>query len=87
MRLMPRLRGRRYREISMVPVDPFEKAADCERSLQKSQEPERRLVLSKLRDLWIEVGNQRGAMTDEELASDIERLGHIQSELTRFRSK
>ena len=70
----------------MVPVDPFEKAADCERSLQASNEPERRLVLSKLRDLWIEIGNRRSVMNDEEFASDIERLGHIQSELTRFRS-
>jgi len=70
----------------MAPVDPFEKAADCERSLHKSQEPERRLVLSKLRDLWIDIGNQRSVMNDEELASDIERLGHIQCELTRFRS-
>ena len=66
----------------MVPVDPFEKAADCERSLQKSQEPERRFVLSKLRDLWIAVGNERSLMPDDELANDIERLGRLQSELT-----
>ena len=65
----------------MVPVDPFDWAADCERALQTTQDPERRFVLSKLRDLWIAIGNERSLMTDDELANDIERLGRVQSEL------
>jgi hypothetical protein len=57
-------------------------AADCERSLLKSQDPKRRLVLSKLRDLWIAIANERDLIRerDDELASDIERLGRLQSE-------
>ena len=65
----------------MVPVDPFDCAADCERALQTTQDPERRFVLIKLRDQWIAVGNERSLMTDDEIANDIERLGRIQSEL------
>src|SRR5271166_2123937 len=67
---------------SMVPVDPFDKAADCVRSLQTTQDPARRLVLSKLRDLWIAIGNERSLIPDDELANDIERLRRVQSELT-----
>ena len=66
----------------MVPVDPFDKAADCVRSLQTTQDPARRLVLSKLRDLWIAIGNERSLIPDDELANDIERLRRVQSELT-----
>ena len=65
----------------MVPVDPFDRAAECERALQTTQDPERRFVLIKLRDQWIAVGNERSLMTDDEIAHDIERLGRIQSEL------
>jgi hypothetical protein len=66
----------------MFPVDPFDKASDCARSLQTTQDPERRFVLSKLRDLWIAIGNERSLMTDDELANDIERLRRVHSELT-----
>jgi hypothetical protein len=66
----------------MISVDPFDKAADCVRSLQTTQDPERRFVLSKLRDLWIAIGNERSLMTDDDLANDIERLRRVQSELT-----
>jgi hypothetical protein len=65
-----------------LPIDPFERAADCERFLQKSQDPEQRLVLSKLRDLWTTLGNERNLIRerDDELANDIERLARLQSE-------
>jgi hypothetical protein len=63
-----------------LPVDPFEKAADCKRALQNSQDPERWLVLSKLRELWIAISNERRPMPDSELANHIERLGRLQSE-------
>jgi hypothetical protein len=58
-----------------------DRAADCERALQTTQDPEWRFVLIKLRDQWIAVGNERSLMTDDEIANDIERLGRIQSEL------
>jgi hypothetical protein len=45
-------------------------------------DPGRRFVLSKLRDLWIAIGNERSLMTDDELTNDIERLRRVQSELT-----
>ena len=65
----------------MIPVNPFDKAADCERSLQTCQDLGRRLVLSKLRDLWIAVGTEGSLMTDDELANDVERLDCVQNEL------
>jgi hypothetical protein len=40
-------------------ADPWEKAADCERSLQADRDPQRRVVLEKLRDLWVALANQK----------------------------
>ena len=68
----------------MASVDPWEKAADCERSLQTAIDPERRAVLGKLRDLWIALANTRILLTDGEMAKDIEVLNRMQVELTAF---
>ena len=65
----------------MEPVNPFEKAADCERSLQRSQDLGRRLALSKLRDLWIAIGNEGSLISADDLTNDIERLDRVQAEL------
>jgi hypothetical protein len=45
----------------MVQVDPWEKAADCERSKQSAIDPQRRAIFERLRDLWIALGNKRAA--------------------------
>jgi hypothetical protein len=68
----------------MTSVDPWEKAADCERSLQTVIDPERRAVLGKLRDLWIALANTKTLLTDGEMAKDIEVLNRMQVQLTAF---
>jgi hypothetical protein len=65
----------------MALINPLDKAADCERSLRTVQDLGRRLVLSKLRDLWTAIGNEGSLMTDDDLANEIERLDRVQSEL------
>ncbi len=65
----------------MASGNPLDKAADCERSLQTAQDLGRRLGLSKLRDLWMAIGNEGSLMTDDDLANEIERLDRVQNEL------
>ena len=42
----------------MITVDPWEKAADCERALDAAADPDRHAMLERVRDLWIALGNE-----------------------------
>jgi hypothetical protein len=64
----------------MSMIDPWEKAADCERSLQATADPQRRYVLRHLRDLWIGVGNESGFTTPDKLAQEIEVIGRLHAD-------
>jgi hypothetical protein len=39
-------------------VDPWAKAAECERAIERVADPERRSVLEDLRSFWIELGHE-----------------------------
>ena len=39
-------------------VDPWSKAAECDRAIERVADPERRTVLESLRSFWIELGNE-----------------------------
>jgi hypothetical protein len=58
----------------MRTIDPWEEAAECERSLEAEANPERRVVLEKLRDLWIALGNDTSWILDEEFAKELEAI-------------
>jgi hypothetical protein len=42
----------------MLHVDPWTKAAECDRAIQLVADPERRIVLESLRNLWIALSNE-----------------------------
>jgi hypothetical protein len=42
-------------------IDPWKKAAECERALATCADKERRRVLANLQELWIAVGNEKAA--------------------------
>jgi len=62
----------------MRTIDPWQEAAECERSLEAEANPERRVVLEKLRDLWIVLGNDTSWMLDEEFAKELEAIAGAQ---------
>ena len=41
----------------MIP-DPWEKAADCERAMRATIDPQRQAILERLRNLWIGLGDK-----------------------------
>jgi hypothetical protein len=61
-------------------IDPWEKAADCERAAQATSDPRRRSILIKLESLWVTLANESAMMTPAELASEAERIGRVQAD-------
>jgi hypothetical protein len=62
-------------------IDPWEKAAECARSIEISLDPHRKAELAVLQHMWIALANERGFLTPEELAHEIERIGRLQVRL------
>src|SRR5690349_17494391 len=52
--------GCREREVFMPQVDPWEKAADCERALRITIDPIHRETLSNIREFWIALAQEAG---------------------------
>jgi hypothetical protein len=65
----------------MPPVDPWERAAECERSANATVDAHRKAILHKLRDLWIALGNERCLIADEDMASHIEAINRMHLEV------
>jgi hypothetical protein len=67
----------------MSQVDPWEKAADCERALRITIDPIRREMLSNIREFWIALANARPFLSDEDLAAEIEVISHFHTAIDR----
>ena len=50
-------KGSEMKAGAIVVVDPWSKAAECDRAIELVADPERRIVLQSLRSLWIALGN------------------------------
>ena len=67
----------------MSQVDPWEKAADCERALRITVDPVHREGLSNIREFWIALAEESRFLSDEALAIQIETIGRLQARLDR----
>jgi len=65
----------------MSEVDPWGKAAECQRAMEIIADPERRVVLSSLRNLWIELGNAPSSFDRFERAGQLFMIAQIHNEL------
>jgi hypothetical protein len=65
----------------MLRVDPWVKAAECERAIGVVADPERRIVLSSLRTLWIALGNEQSLFEGAERAGRLSTIAQIHAEL------
>jgi hypothetical protein len=63
-------------------VDPFEKAADCERAIQISTDPVRKDILHNLQQMWIALATERAHLTPERLAREAEVISRLHLKLT-----
>jgi hypothetical protein len=71
----------RSRRALMSNIDPWEKAADCERARKSAADPDRRTLLANLRDLWIALGSQCEVMSSDEMAQEAEAIGRLHADL------
>jgi len=46
-------------------IDPWEKAAECEREIKSCPDLSRRCVLENLRQLWVAIGKDKSVGTSE----------------------
>jgi hypothetical protein len=63
----------------MLRIDPWNKAAECERAIKVVADPERRIVLESLRSLWIALGNEQPLFAKR--ARQLSTITHIHAEL------
>ena len=67
----------------MLQMDPWEKAAECQRYLQFEVDSTRREILANVRDLWIGLANARNFLTGAEDQEEVEKLNRIQADLIK----
>ena len=67
----------------MLQIDPWEKAAECERYLQAEVDLTHREILANFRDLWIGLANARNFPTGAEFDQQVETLNRIQADLIK----
>src|SRR5262245_22491889 len=75
--------GFREQEVCMPQIDPWEKAADCERALRITVDPIRRETLSNIREFWIALAQESRFLSDAALAAQIETIGRLHAKFDR----
>jgi hypothetical protein len=71
----------------MITIDPWERAADCDRLMDTATDPTRKAIFAKLRELWIVLGNEKAMMSEGELAAEIESISRLHADLTEGRGR
>jgi hypothetical protein len=65
----------------MLALDPWSKAAECERAIERAADPDRRIVLESLRKVWVEVCNSALLFEQPDQANDLSTIAQIHTEL------
>jgi hypothetical protein len=65
----------------MMQVDPWEKAADCERALRLVIDPVYRENLTNIREFWISLAHKRRSLSEQEFARQAETIGRLHANL------
>jgi hypothetical protein len=65
----------------MLQIDPWVKAAECERAIRLVADPERRSVLISLRSLWVTLGNEVSIFDASGQVGQVLKIAQIHAEL------
>ena len=65
----------------MSQIDPWSKAAECDRAIALIADPERRIVLESLRSLWIALCNEWSALDNADRVRPLTTIAQIHTEL------
>jgi hypothetical protein len=61
----------------MIQVDPWEKAADCERALRLALDPVHRDKLKDIREFWISLAYAKPFLSEQQFAKEAETIGRL----------
>jgi hypothetical protein len=67
----------------MAQLDPWVKAADCERAIRTTLDPLHRETLINIREFWIALAQKSRSLSDDALATEIKTLGRLHAKLNR----
>ena len=70
----------------MFQIDPWEKAADCDRAARLTLDPVHREFLSNIREFWISLATRKPLLSDEELGRQAEAIARLHVKLTESTS-
>lgn len=65
----------------MLRLDPWSKAAECDRAIARVADPERRIVLESLRSVWVALHNEQSFLDAPDRAGQLSTIAQIHSEL------
>jgi hypothetical protein len=65
----------------MLPLDPWSRAAECDRAIELVADPERRIVLDSLRSVWVALCNEHSFLYEADRSSQFSNLAQIHTEL------
>jgi len=65
----------------MFSLDPWSKAAECELAIERVADPERRIVLESLLNVWIEVCDSLSFVEERPRTHDLSTIEQIHTEL------
>jgi hypothetical protein len=65
----------------MSQIDPWEKAADCERALVLTHDPIYRGNLTSIREFWICLAHKRPFLSAAQFANEAEAIGRLHANL------
>ncbi len=63
----------------MLLLDPWTKAAECDRAIERVADPERRVILESLRRLWLDVSKSVTIATQDQ-ANHLSAIAQIHTE-------
>ena len=66
----------------MFQLDPWERAADCERELRLTIDPTRREKLINIRDFWISLAHKRSFLSESEFVNEAQAITRLHAKLT-----
>ena len=66
----------------MLQVEPWEKAADCERALRLTLDPIYRENLTNIREFWISLAHKRPFLSETQFAGEAEAIGRFHANLS-----
>jgi lipocalin len=65
----------------MLQIDPWVKAAECERAIRVVADPERRSVFVSLRSLWVAMGNETSILDRSRQTGQVPQIAQLHAEL------